>query len=86
LLNHNFWIDLASLYESGFWPKFTMTSPETLDMKNVVNKLSFPDTHTTYFNIWFGRYEFLKSDLTTGWILDRSVIPVLDQIFGLQDG
>jgi hypothetical protein len=63
---------MAFLYESGSWHKFTMTSPETLYIKNVVNKLSFlPVTHMTYFDVRFGCYEFLNSDFTAGHILDR---------------
>jgi hypothetical protein len=86
LLDHNFWTDLASLYESGFWHNFTMTSPETLYMKNVSNKLSFLSvTHTTYFDIWFGCYEFLNSDFCTDQVLDRPVIQVLGQVFGPLD-
>jgi hypothetical protein len=40
-----------------------MTSPETLYMKNSINKLSFPlVSHVAYFNTWFGHYELLKLD------------------------
>jgi hypothetical protein len=75
LLDRNFWIDLASLYESGFWQKFPMTSLETLYMKNVVNELSFlPVTHTTYFDIRFGYYEFFEHRFPTDQVLDRPVI------------
>jgi hypothetical protein len=78
---------LDSLYKSGFWNNFAMTSPETLYTKHVFNELRFLlVTHTTYFDIRFGRYEFLKLYFTAGQILDRPVIPVLVQIFGTQNG
>jgi hypothetical protein len=39
--------------------------------KNVVNELSvLLVTHTTYFDIQFGRYSILKSDFSSGQILD----------------
>jgi hypothetical protein len=39
--------------------------------KNVINELSFlMVTHTTYFDIQFGRYGILKSDFSSGQILD----------------
>jgi hypothetical protein len=53
--------------------------------KNVVNELSFlPVTHMTYLDIWFGCYEFFKSDFCTDQVLDRLVIQVLGQVFGPQ--
>jgi hypothetical protein len=40
-----------------------MTFPETLYIKSVVNKLSFPVvTHTAYFDTSFGCYGFLKTE------------------------
>jgi hypothetical protein len=49
-----------------------MTSPETLYTKNVANELSFLlVTHTTRFNIRFGRYRFWKSGYGAELILDR---------------
>jgi hypothetical protein len=46
--------------------------------KDVVNELSFLlVTHTTCFDIWFGRYGFLKSGFSAGQILDRLGIHVL---------
>jgi hypothetical protein len=57
-----------------------MTFLETLYMKNAVNKLSFPlITHTAYFDIRFGSYEFLKSGydaelFLTDWTLEQSPI------------
>jgi hypothetical protein len=49
-----------------------MTSPETLYTKNVSNELSFLSvTHTTCFDIRFGRYGFLKSGFNTDQLLDR---------------
>jgi hypothetical protein len=63
-----------------------MTSPETLYTKNVVNELRFLlVTHMTCFDIWFGRYGFLKSGFSAGQILDRLDIQVLGQVFGPQD-
>jgi hypothetical protein len=48
-----------------------MTSQETLHTKNVANELSFPlVTHTTHFDIWFGRYGILKS-FSSGHAMDR---------------
>jgi hypothetical protein len=77
---------LASLYESGFWQNFAMTSLETLYTKNVVNELSFLlVTHMTYFGIRFGCYEFFKADFHTDQVLDRPVIQVLGQVFGPRD-
>jgi hypothetical protein len=64
-----------------------MTSPETLYTKNVTNKLRFLlVTHTTCFDIRFGRYGILKSGFSSGQILDRQGIQVLGQVFGPQDG
>jgi hypothetical protein len=51
-----------------------MTSLETLYMKNAVNEHSFaPVTHTTYSDIRFGRYGFLKTEQGAELILDRTV-------------
>jgi hypothetical protein len=61
-------------------------TPRKFVYKNVVNELNFlPVTHMTYFDIQFGCYEFLKSDFRTDQVLDRLVIHVLGQVFGLQD-
>jgi hypothetical protein len=77
---------LTFLYESDFWQNFAMMSPETLYTKNVFNELRFlPITHTTYFDIRFGCYEFLKSDFRTDQVMDRLIIQVLGQVFGPQD-
>jgi hypothetical protein len=63
-----------------------MTFLETLYMKNVANELSFPlVTHTTCFDIRFGRYGFLKSGLSARQILDSLGIQLLDQVFGPQE-
>jgi hypothetical protein len=63
-----------------------MTSPEILYTKNVVNELSFPlVTHTTCFDIRFGRYGFLKSGDSADQVLDRLGIHVLGQAFGPQE-
>jgi hypothetical protein len=49
-----------------------MSSPETSYMKNVGDELSFLlVTHTTRFDIRFGRYGFLKSGYGAKLILDR---------------
>jgi hypothetical protein len=49
-----------------------MTSLETSNMKNVANELSFLlVTHTTHFDIWFGRYGFLKPSYNAELIPDR---------------
>jgi hypothetical protein len=48
-----------------------MTSPEISYTKNIINELSFLlVTHTTRFDIWFGRYGFLKSGYSAELILD----------------
>jgi hypothetical protein len=63
-----------------------MTFPETLYMKNVANKLSFLlVTHTTCFDLRFGRYGFLKSGFSIKHILDCLGIQVLGQVFGPQE-
>jgi hypothetical protein len=63
-----------------------MTSPETLYTKDVFNGIRFlVVTHTTYFDIRFHRYKFLKSGFDAGQILDRLVIQALDQVFGPSD-
>jgi hypothetical protein len=78
---------LTILYKSGFWQNFAMTSPETLYTKIVTNELSFlPVTHTTFFDIRFDRYKFLKSGFSVRQILGRLVIQVLGQVFELQGG
>jgi hypothetical protein len=62
-----------------------MTSPETWYMKNVFHELRFlVVTHTTYFDIRFGRYRFLNSGFSARQILDRLGIQVLGQVFGPQ--
>jgi hypothetical protein len=64
-----------------------MTSLEILCTKNVFNELIFLlVTHTTCFDIQFGRYGILKSDFSARHILDRLGIQVLGEVFGLQDG
>jgi hypothetical protein len=63
-----------------------MTSPETLYTKNVINELKFLlVTHTTRLNVWFDRYEFLKSGFSSSQVLDRLIIQVLGEVFGPQD-
>jgi hypothetical protein len=63
-----------------------MISPETLYTKNVANELNFLlVTDTTCFDIRFGRYNILKSGSSSGQILDRLGIQVLDHVFGPQD-
>jgi hypothetical protein len=69
---------MTSLHESGLWPNFAMTSPETLYMKNVASELSFLlITHMACFDIRCDRYEFLKSGFSVGQILDRLVYKCL---------
>jgi hypothetical protein len=49
-----------------------MTSQKTSYMKNVIDKLNFLlVTNMTRFDIWFGRYGFLKSGYGAELILDR---------------
>jgi hypothetical protein len=49
-----------------------MTSPETSHTKIVANELGFPRiTHTTHFNIRFGRYGILNSCFSSGHVMDR---------------
>jgi hypothetical protein len=63
-----------------------MISPETLYTKNVANELNFLlVTDTTCFDIRFGHYNILKSGSSSGQILDRLGIQVLDHVFGPQD-
>jgi hypothetical protein len=86
LLKQQFWIDCTFLYKSGFWQNFAMTSPENSYMKNVTNELRFlVVTHTTCFDIRFGRYDILKSGFSSGQILDRLGVQVLDQVFWPKD-
>jgi hypothetical protein len=64
-----------------------MTTPATSYTKDVANELSFLlVTHTTCFDIRFGRYGFLKSRFNAIQILDSLDIQVLRQVFGAQDG
>jgi hypothetical protein len=49
-------------HKSGSCQNFAMTSPETLYMKNAINKHNFvPVTHTAYFDTRFDRYGFFKT-------------------------
>jgi hypothetical protein len=49
-----------------------MTSPETSYTKDVANEVSFLlVTHTTCFDIRFGRYGFLKSGFSARQILEQ---------------
>jgi hypothetical protein len=67
-----FLADHTFTYITGFWQNFAMTSVETSYMKNVANELSFLlVTHTTRFNIRFGRYGVLKSCFSSGQVMDR---------------
>jgi hypothetical protein len=64
-----------------------MTSSETSYTKDVANELSFLlVTHTTCFDILFGRYRFLKSGFSARQILDSLRIQVRGQVFGAQEG
>jgi hypothetical protein len=61
---------------SGFWKNFAITSPETLNTKITVNKLSFPlVTHMALSEEWFGSYGLLKTEhgaelFWTDWTLE----------------
>jgi hypothetical protein len=67
-----FLADPTFLYKTGSWRNFALTSPETSHMKNVANKLSFPlVTHTTHFDIRFGRYGILMSCFSSRHVMDR---------------
>jgi hypothetical protein len=60
-----------------------MISLENLHMKNVSNKLSFLlVTHTSCFDIQFGRYGILKLGFRSGQILDRLDIQSLIRFLG----
>jgi hypothetical protein len=62
-----------------------MTTPETSYTKNVTNELSLLlVTHMTCFDIWFGRYRFLKSGFSARQMLNSLGIQVLGQVFGPQ--
>jgi hypothetical protein len=62
-----FLTDHTFLYMSGFWQNFAMISLETLYTKNFTNELSFLlATHTTRFDIRFGRYSILKFCFSSG--------------------
>jgi hypothetical protein len=72
-------LEIDRVAESGeiwtdrtFRQNFAMTSPDTLYMKNAVNKYRFPlVTHMAYFDTRFGCYGHLKSVYSAGQILDR---------------
>jgi hypothetical protein len=72
----NLWVTAVRnstfLFQIGFWWISAMTSLETSYTKNVVNELSFLlVTHTTHFDIRFGRYGFLKPSYSVELIPDR---------------
>jgi hypothetical protein len=72
--------------KSAFWRNFSMTSPETLHTKDVINEvISLLITHIAYFGIRFDCYDFFNSGFTAGQFLDRLVIQVLGEVFGAQD-
>jgi hypothetical protein len=49
-----------------------MTFPETSHTKNVANEIIFPlVTHTTHFDIQFGRYSNLKPWFSSRHAMDR---------------
>jgi hypothetical protein len=59
-----------------------MTTPETLNTKIAVNKLSFLRvTHTAYSNAQFASYMILKSGQGDEYFLDRSVMQMNDHVF-----
>jgi hypothetical protein len=58
-----------------------MTSLETLDTKNTINKHSFRlITHTTYSDTRFDHYKFLESGYGAEQILDRLDIEMKSQL------
>jgi hypothetical protein len=64
-----------------------MTSLETSYTKDVTNEHKFLlVTHMTCFDIWFGRYGFLKSDFSARQILDSLGIQELGQVYRPQEG
>jgi hypothetical protein len=64
--------ETRSVAKTSFWQKFAMTSPETSHTKNVTNELSFLlVTHTTHFDIRFGRYGISKSCFSSEHVMDR---------------
>jgi hypothetical protein len=67
-----FLVDQTFLYKTDFWRNFTITSPETVYTKNITNELRFLlVTHTTHFDIRFGRYDALKFCFSSGQVMDR---------------
>jgi hypothetical protein len=66
---------------------FAMTSLETSSMKIVANKLSFLlVTHTTYFDIRFGRYEILKTCSSSSRFWTHWVYRHLIRLLGHNEG
>jgi hypothetical protein len=64
-----------------------MTSQETSHTNNVANELSFPlVTHTTHFDIRFGRYDILNSCFSSGHIMDRLDCSCSVKFFGHKMG
>jgi hypothetical protein len=68
---------------TGAWSGFWATRWVKLAVVRIQN---LEVTHITCFDIWFGRYRFLKSGYKAGQILGRLGIQVLSQVFGPQDG
>jgi hypothetical protein len=72
LWNHEIWPDCTFWHETDFWRNFTVTSLETLDTKNAINKLSsLLVTHMAYFDTLFGCNGLLRPGYRVGQILDR---------------
>jgi hypothetical protein len=63
-----------------------MISPETLNTKVSLNKLSFPQvTHTVYSDARFESYGILKSGQGAEHSLDRLDRPANDQVLRAED-
>jgi hypothetical protein len=81
-----FWADWIFWSKSGFWQNFAMTSPETLNIKDADNYLSFPlVTHMAYSDARFGNYGILKSGRGAENFLDKLCRPANDQVLRAED-
>jgi hypothetical protein len=62
LTESEIWADCTLRHKSGIWQNFVMATPEILNMKFAINKLSFPlVTHVAYSDARFDSYGILKS-------------------------
>jgi hypothetical protein len=70
-------------HKSVFWRNFTMTSPETLNTKVSVNKLSFLlVTHTVLFDERFDSYGLLKTAHGAEWFWSERACEWISQVSG----